>query len=147
MLHPVEKTFVGLHPSPDELQEIGRPHLPELFRAKVARATELRGFRFLHVLGACPPGWRYPTDQSVEIARLAVESRYFPLVAYDEKRWKVTFRPKHPVPVGEFLETQGRFSHLTPEQIDLIQAHVDERWELLEQLESLGAETETGVLA
>jgi pyruvate/2-oxoacid:ferredoxin oxidoreductase beta subunit len=29
------------------------------FRAKVARAAELDGFRFLHVLGACPPGWRY----------------------------------------------------------------------------------------
>jgi pyruvate/2-oxoacid:ferredoxin oxidoreductase beta subunit len=51
------------------------------FRAKVTRAAELRGFRFLHVLGACPPGWRYSTDQSVEVVRLAVESRYFPLFA------------------------------------------------------------------
>lgn len=117
------------------------------FRAKVARAAELRGFRFLHVLGACPPGWKYPTDQSVEVARLAVESKYFPLVAYDEKRWRITFRPKHPVPVSEFLETQGRFRHLTSEQIELIQSHVDERWELLESLESHGAEQKIGVLA
>ena len=40
------------------------------FRAKVARAAEVRGFRFLHVLGACPPGWRYPTD-SVHRGRAA----------------------------------------------------------------------------
>ena len=117
------------------------------FRSKVARATELRGFRFLHVLGACPPGWRYPTDQSVEVTRLAVESRYFPLLAFDEGEWKITFRPKHPIPVSEFLESQGRFNHLDPEQIERIQAHVDERWELLESLESHGADKPIGALA
>lgn len=106
------------------------------FRAKVTRASELRGFRFLHILGACPPGWRYSTDQSVEVVRLAVESRYFPLFAVDDGEWSITHRPKHPVPVQEFLETQGRFAHLSPEAIDAIQAHVDERWALLERLEA-----------
>ncbi len=106
------------------------------FRAKVTRAAELRGFRFLHVLGACPPGWRYPTDQSVEVVRLAVESRYFPLFACDGGEWKITFRPKHPVSIGEFIVTQGRFSHLSREEIDVIQSHVDARWKLLEDLES-----------
>ena len=106
------------------------------FRAKVERAAELSGFRFLHVLGACPPGWRYPTAQSTEVTRLAVESRYFPLVACDEGEWKITFRPKHPVPVGEFLATQGRFAHLDADEIASIQAHVDRRWELLDGLVS-----------
>ena len=105
------------------------------FRAKVARAAELRGFRFLHVLGPCPPGWRYPTAQSTEVARLAVESRYFPLAECDGGKWRITFRPKHPVPVGEFLETQGRFSHLSAEEIEVIQSHVDERWNRLVGLE------------
>lgn len=105
------------------------------FRAKVARAAEVEGFRFLHVLGACPPGWRYPTSQSTEVIRLAVESRYFPLLACDHGAWKITFRPKHPVPVEAFLETQGRFRHLSGEEIAVIQRHVDERWELLAGLE------------
>ena len=108
------------------------------FRAKVERAAELRGFRFLHVLGACPPGWRYPTSQSTEIARLAVESRYFPLFECDHGTWRITHRPKHPLPIGDFLETQGRFSHLSPGEIDSIQSHVDERWNLLAGLESQG---------
>jgi pyruvate/2-oxoacid:ferredoxin oxidoreductase beta subunit len=97
------------------------------FRAKVTRAAEIKGFRFLHVLGACPPGWRYPTQQSVEVTRLAVESHYFPLVECDHGEWRTTFQPKHPVQVRAVLATQGRFSHLTDEQIDAIQAHVDER--------------------
>ena len=106
------------------------------FRAKVARAAELSGFRFLHVLGARPPGWRYPTDRSVEIVRLAVESRYFPLVACEGGDWQITVKPRHPVPVRTFLEAQGRFGHLAAEQIDAIQAHVDERWDLLAELEA-----------
>ncbi len=108
------------------------------FRTKVARATEIEGFRFLHILGACPPGWRYGTDRSVDITRLAVESRYFPLFACDHGEWTITFRPKHEVPVRQFLETQGRFGHLAAEQVETIQAHVDERWNLLAGLESAG---------
>ncbi len=101
------------------------------FRAKVARAAEVRGFRFLHVLGACPPGWRYPTADTAQISRLAVESRYFPLTEYDQGEWRVTVLPKHDVPVRDFLRTQGRFGHLSPDQVDSIQAHVDERWDRL----------------
>lgn len=106
------------------------------FRAKVARAAELEGFRFLHTLGPCPPGWRYPTDQSTEIARLAVESRCFPLVECDHGRWRITFRPRHPVPVRDYLGAQGRFAHLTPSQVETIQRHVDERWDALSALAS-----------
>jgi len=106
------------------------------FRAKVARAAEVEGFRFLHVLGGCPPGWRYPTADSVELARLAVESHYFPLVEFDYGTWRITHRPKRPIPVSEFLRTQGRFAHLTDDDIHRIQAHVDERWDLLAALEA-----------
>jgi pyruvate/2-oxoacid:ferredoxin oxidoreductase beta subunit len=113
------------------------------FRAKVTRAAEIRGFRFLHVLGACPPGWRYPTAQSTAVTRLAVESRYFPLFECDHGEWRITFQPKRIRPVREFLETQGRFRHLSAREIDSIQAHVDARWELLAALESSGAGSET----
>jgi pyruvate ferredoxin oxidoreductase beta subunit len=102
------------------------------FRAKVARAAELDGFRFLHVLGACPPGWRYATSESTEVTRLAVESRYFPLWESDHGELRITFRPKHPVPVRDFLATQGRFAHLSDDDVGIIQSHIDERWNLLE---------------
>ena len=118
--------------------------VPQLkdFRAKVTRAAEIHGFRFLHVLGPCPPGWRYPTEQSVEIARRAVESRYFPLLEVDGGRWRITYRPKHPLAVSEFLSTQGRFAHLSEEQTALVQGHIDERWDLLERLEAATSDQE-----
>jgi pyruvate ferredoxin oxidoreductase beta subunit len=106
------------------------------FRAKAARAAELHGFRFLHVLGACPPGWRHPTSQTTEVTRLAVESRSFPLFEVDDGVWRLTYRPKHPVPVETFLACQGRFAHLTSDEITSIQRHVDERWQSLSNLAS-----------
>ena len=113
---------------------LGSVPLLKDFRAKVTRAVELQGFRFLHVLGACPPGWRYATAQSTEVTRLAVESRYFPLVECDHGEWRITYQPRHPKPVSEFLQTQGRFGHLTSAQIETIQSHVDERWDALAEL-------------
>ncbi len=99
------------------------------FRAKVARAAGIEGFRFLHVLGACPPGWRYPTADTVAVTRLAVESGTFPLLECDRGAWRLTFRPKRRVPVADLLAAQGRFAHLRPDEVALIQRHVDERWE------------------
>jgi pyruvate/2-oxoacid:ferredoxin oxidoreductase beta subunit len=104
------------------------------FRSKVARAAEVSGFRFLHALGACPPGWKYPTGQSTEVVRLAVESHVFPLWECDHGAWRVTYRPKHPLAVRDYLGAQGRFGHLSPPEIDAIQAHVDERWDELAAL-------------
>jgi pyruvate/2-oxoacid:ferredoxin oxidoreductase beta subunit len=117
---------------------LGSVPLLKDFRAKVARAAEVEGFRFLHVLGGCPPGWRYPSDQSTEVVRLAVESRSFPLWECDHGTWRITFRPRHPIPVREYLSTQGRFAHLTDPEVESIQRHVDARWSLLEGLAAGG---------
>jgi pyruvate/2-oxoacid:ferredoxin oxidoreductase beta subunit len=106
------------------------------FRAKATHAAGLRGFRFLHLLGACPPGWRYPTSHSTEVTRLAVESRYFPLVEVVDGAWHITYRPKQQVPVERFLACQGRFAHLSSAEVASIQHHVDDRWQSLCELAS-----------
>jgi len=109
------------------------------FRAKVEHAAHIEGFRFLHCLGACPPGWRYPTGDTVELVHQAIDSHYFPLLEVDAGVWKITQKPKRVLPVGEFLATQGRYAHLSEADIAQVQQHIDERWELLERLESSSA--------
>jgi pyruvate ferredoxin oxidoreductase beta subunit len=69
------------------------------------------------------------------MARLAVESRTFPLLECDHGTWRLTYRPRHAVPVSEFLARQGRFAHLTAAEAETIQRHVDERWEQLVALD------------
>jgi pyruvate/2-oxoacid:ferredoxin oxidoreductase beta subunit len=65
-------------------------------------------------------------------SRLAVESKVFPLYEVENgEKWTITVWPKREVQVREYLKLQGRFSHLTEEDIEFIQANVDREWERL----------------
>ncbi len=100
---------------------------------KVKKAKTIRGTRFLHILAPCPPGWKYSDEETVEMARMAVRSRIFPLVEVEHgSSWR--FTAEHPGdPVRPYLKRQGRFRHLTDDQIAKIQILVDERWKVFER--------------
>ncbi len=102
---------------------------PEDLVAKVRRARALRGTRFLHILAPCPPGWRILPEQTLELARLAVETRVFPLVEIEDgERVRITILPRKPRPVARYLEPQGRFQHLGTDEVASLQASVDAAW-------------------
>jgi pyruvate/2-oxoacid:ferredoxin oxidoreductase beta subunit len=100
---------------------------------KVTKAKAIRGTKFLHVLAPCPPGWKVSDEETIDLARQAVRTRVFPLFEVENgQRWR--FTADHPGdPVEPYLRRQGRFRHLTPEQIRHIQADVDARWETLKR--------------
>src|SRR5574341_261170 len=102
---------------------------PEDLLGKVRRAKTLRGMRFLHILAPCPPGWRIRPDQTLELARLAVETLVFPLVEIQDGRTvRLSVAPRHVQPVARYLELQGRFGHLGCDEVAAIQASVDSTW-------------------
>jgi pyruvate ferredoxin oxidoreductase beta subunit/2-oxoisovalerate ferredoxin oxidoreductase beta subunit len=104
---------------------------PDDLIAKVTRARAIRGTRFLHVLAPCPPGWKVNDEDTVALGRMAVRTRVFPLVEVEHgERWRLTMDPPRE-PIEPYLRRQGRFRHLTGEQIAVIQKQVDERWESL----------------
>ncbi|HVD00439.1 MAG TPA: thiamine pyrophosphate-dependent enzyme [Candidatus Dormibacteraeota bacterium] len=80
--------------------------------AKVAKAMTFHGARYLHVLVPCPLGWGTAARETIRMARLAVESGFFPV--FEAERGEVTAATKirSRVPVEEFLKTQSRFGHL-----------------------------------
>jgi pyruvate ferredoxin oxidoreductase beta subunit len=80
--------------------------------AKVKRAMEFRGARYLHILVPCPLGWGFPSELSIRLARLAVESGLFPV--YEAENGHVTnvSRIRRRIPVEEYLKPQRRFAHL-----------------------------------
>jgi len=108
---------------------------PEDFVRKVKKAKEVRGFRFIHALSPCPPGWRMNPAQTIEVAKLAVDTHVFPLYEIEDGRLHITRKGKSR-PVGDYLRLQGRFGHLSEEEIASIQAGIDARYNLL-----LGRET------
>jgi pyruvate/2-oxoacid:ferredoxin oxidoreductase beta subunit len=101
--------------------------------AKVRRAKSITGTRFLHILSPCPPGWKYADELTIELGRLAVSSRIFPLLEVEDGvRWR--FTAEHPGdPIAPYIRAQGRFRHLDDAAIARIQQDVDARWEYLEQ--------------
>lgn len=111
---------------------------PEDFIAKVKKARETPGTKFLHILSPCPPGWRSQPEESIKLARLAVSTCYFPIYEIEHGvTYTVNKVIKKPRPVKEFLEAQGRFRHLTEEQVATIQLNVIESYNELLSLAGL----------
>ena len=127
--------------------------------AKVERAMEIRGARYLHVFVPCPLGWGADAADTIKIARLAKESGVFPVFEAEEGRIVGVSKIRSKVPVEDYLRPQRRFAHLfgdppNTEVIGRLQANADRniaRFGLLEDgptedkgLMEMLAETEHG---
>lgn len=105
--------------------------------SKAEKAFSVEGPAFLNVLAPCPRGWRIPSDQTLEISRLAVYTRFWPLFEVEDGVWKLTpVKEKDQRPLEDFLRPQGRFKHLLkPGNEALLQElkdDVDAYWRYLE---------------
>lgn len=104
---------------------------PADFIRKIEKAKNMGpGFKYIHVQAPCPTGWRFPENKTVEIARLAVETGFWPLYEIDHKKFKLTTQPARRRPVEDYLKEQGRFSNIGKEDIKTMQAWVDKRSEM-----------------
>lgn len=102
---------------------------PEDMVKKFKKAREIKGTRFIHVLAPCPAGWKSRPEDSIKLARLAVQTGYFPLFEIENgEKWTLNLKVKERKPIAEYLKLQGRFRHLKEEEIAMIQKEVDERW-------------------
>jgi len=98
---------------------------------KVRRGVNTEGPAYLHILSVCPTGWRCPPDLSVRIGRLAVETGIFPLYEVVDGQYKLSLDFPTLRPVTDYMKLQGRFRHLSPDDINKIQARVIEDYEKL----------------
>jgi pyruvate ferredoxin oxidoreductase beta subunit len=80
--------------------------------AKVARAMQVRGARYLHVLVPCPLGWGTASDATIRVARLATQCGLFPVYEAEEGEVTSVAPIRHRVPVEEYLRPQSRYAHL-----------------------------------
>jgi pyruvate ferredoxin oxidoreductase beta subunit/2-oxoisovalerate ferredoxin oxidoreductase beta subunit len=116
-------------------------HLPDLLR-KVRKARSLRGTRFISLLIPCLDGWGVPDDMGVTAARYAVECGAFPLYEIENGRKYTLNQAGRTRPVKDYLALQGRYRHLTPADVETLQAEVDEGWQrLMERVERSAHET------
>ena len=99
---------------------------------KAEKAIYTEGAKFLNVLSPCPRGWRYNTEDLMEISKLAVDTCYWPLYEVVDGVYHITYKPAQKKPVSEFLKPQKRFQHMfkpgNERMIEAFQEEVDKRW-------------------
>jgi pyruvate ferredoxin oxidoreductase beta subunit len=107
---------------------------------KVENALSKDGPSFINIISPCHRGWRYPMEDTIEMARLAVETCFWPLYEFDEGTWRLTHTPKEKLPLSEFTDRQGRFAHLkaNPELLQSGQDEIDRRWREIQALSGIG---------
>jgi len=110
---------------------------PQDFYRKIKRASEIRGFKFIHLFAPCPPGWLFDPSLTVEVARKAVETGVFILWEYDNGELRLNPPSSALVdksrrkPLVEYLKLQGRYAHLSEDQIKQMEEEIDRRWQFL----------------
>jgi len=109
------------------------PYYMEDFVNKVMKAKSVTdGMAYLHVLAACPTGWRAPADSFMQLSKLAVETNYFPIWESSYGQFRFTKTPKKVKPITAFTSAMGRFKHFTEEEIESFQDMVDARYEQMQ---------------
>ena len=103
------------------------------FIAKVQKASQIQGTKYIHVIAPCPTGWGVAVDETVEIAKEVVDSGLWYLAEYENGEYRLTHRPKKFTSAEAYLKRQGRFRHLTEDDIKVITDSRDEKWKFIEK--------------
>jgi len=101
-------------------------HLED-FAEKLIKAKQKKeeGLSFIHIFCPCPTGWGVPSDIAIELCRAAVRTNYFPLWEAENGIVRITHEVKKPRPVSEYLNLVKKFSHMTPEEQQVVQDGID----------------------
>ncbi len=113
---------------------------PHDFVNKLNKAKKIRGFKFIHLHAPCPVGWRFDPKDTINIAKLAVETGLWILYEYIDGKIKISgpsmryIKKENRKPVKEYLEKQGRFKNISEELILEIEKYVEDNWNWIMKL-------------
>lgn len=105
-------------------------YLPD-FMKKVEKAASIKGTKYIHIIAPCPTGWGIKTEDCVEIAKEVVDCGLWYLAEFENGEYKLNRKIKEFSDVATYIKKQGRFKHLTDEDIQLIEASRNKKWDYL----------------
>jgi phenylglyoxylate dehydrogenase beta subunit len=95
----------------------------KLDKAIVASKT---GFAYLHIYSPCTTGWRFPSQENIEVARKAVETNFVMLWEYTQATGLQLSRPlDDALPIEDYLKALGKYRHLSEEQVTHIRTTLE----------------------
>ncbi|MHA1669085.1 MAG: thiamine pyrophosphate-dependent enzyme [Promethearchaeota archaeon] len=101
---------------------------------KFKKAKSIKGCRYIHILAPCPPGWGYQSENTIELARLAVKTGSWILFEIENgimklsKKSQSLLNPSKRRPLIEYLSIQKRFSKLSEKDLIELQERLDLQW-------------------
>ena len=105
---------------------------------KLKKALSFPGPSYVQIFTPCVPGWNIPSNETVSIARLAVETRASVLYEIENGIVKLSFPVENPKPLETWLQKQGRFRHLSAGQTKEIKDTVDKYYNHIKKLSDSG---------
>lgn len=109
---------------------------------KAQKAFEMEGPAFLNVLTPCPTIWKFPTDKSIQLTKIAADSCTWPIYEVMGDKITINYRPPKRVSVTKWFESQGRFKHLLKAEnkwiLEEVQDEIDKDWKWLISQENKG---------
>lgn len=105
------------------------------FVTKIQKAMSVKkGMSYLHIFTPCPTGWGANAELSIEIARKAVQTNFFPLFEVQDGKFKMNYEAKEKQSVAPFLRMLKKFNHVSEDGLAEIQSLVDRRYNVLRSL-------------
>jgi pyruvate/2-oxoacid:ferredoxin oxidoreductase beta subunit len=118
---------------------------PADLEEKLKTAQSIKGFRFIHILAPCPPGWGTESSDTIEVSRLAVATGFFPLYEVrNGTHWKLTVPADiKSVSLSEYLNRQRRFKQMDDRRLNELQHEINRDYQrLLDKVAKYSAETQ-----
>ncbi len=104
------------------------------FINKIEKAKNMKGFRYIEALSVCTSGWKIPSQIGPKLVKEAVKTGYWILMEYEKGKLTLNKTPEF-TGLKEFLLKQGRFRHITDEEIEVIAKHIKRRWNIYKSIE------------
>jgi pyruvate ferredoxin oxidoreductase beta subunit len=105
---------------------------------KSKKAKSIRGCKYIQIFAPCAPGWGYPAEDTIEIARLAVKTGVWILYEIENgvltlsKKSKPLLDPSKRLPIIEYISKQKRFSGISEKTLIEIQEQIDKQWKKID---------------
>ncbi len=96
------------HHLPYVAQTLAITNFKDLYE-KAEKTIYTEGPTFLNVMAPCPRGWGYPTEDLMQINKLAADTCYWPLYEVVDGKYKITYKPAKKLPVEELLKPTKTF--------------------------------------
>ncbi len=111
------------------------------FVNKLRKAETFVGTKYLQILTPCPPGWRFSTEKTVEMGRLAVQTGIWPLYEIVNGKFELSSPSAALIDktkrrsIEEYVKQQGRFDRIPSSDVEELKRWIDESWEKYNSLQ------------